>query len=128
MEQIISTIKSIPPANLAAGITAAAAVAAAVIFYFLYRKNIKKFTKYLEEAVENNIFSSELYTDSYLKRHSAVVESIADKNESSGIIYLTRLDKIWINQLKTYPSEKMLKKSIKIYTAAESFHLFCSCP
>ena len=124
MEQIISTIKSIPPANLAAGITAAAAVAAAVIFYFLYRKNIKKFTKYLEEAVENNIFSSELYTDSYLKRHSAVVESIADKNESSGIIYLTRLDKIWINQLKTYPSEKMLKKVLKYIPQQSLFTCF----
>ena len=96
------------------GSVLAAALAAAVIFYFLYRKNIKRFTKYLEEAVENNNFSSELYPDSYLKRHSAIVESIADKNEDNGIIYLTCLDKLWINQLKTYPSEKMLKKVLVI--------------
>ncbi len=34
MEEIIRTLKSIPPADLTAGILTAAALAAAVIFYF----------------------------------------------------------------------------------------------
>ena len=113
MENVINLIKSIPQGQPTAAVIGAVIIAAAAAYFFIYRKNIKNFMKYLEEAAVDKDFSSGLYNESFLKRHSSIVESMADRTEDNSIILLTGLDRLWINQLKTYPSEKYLKKVLK---------------
>ena len=124
MDQLINMINNIPPAQAAALIAAALIIAGAAAYFFIKKRSIKKFTKYLEEALENSSFSYGIYTDSYVKRNSKIIESIADKSGDSSIIYLTGIDRQWLNQLKTYPSEKILLKVLKYIPQQALFTAF----
>lgn len=124
MNKLLSQLKNMPAGELSAVIILAAAVITAAVYYFIYKNNIKKFIKYLEEALENDSFSEEIYSESFLKRHSKIVEKMADKLGDNKIISLTGLDKIWLSRLKTYPSERTERKILKYIPEKGSFTCF----
>ncbi len=124
MNKLLSQLKNMPAGELSAVIILAAAVITAAVYYFIYKNNIKKFIKYLEEALENDSFSEEIYSESFLKRYSGIVEKMADKLGDNKIISLTGLDNIWLSRLKTYPSEKNERKILKYIPEKGSFICF----
>ncbi len=112
MEKFITLINEIPLRILIAGGLFAAAVIAVLIISIIYRKKIKNFIKYLEEAVENDNFSKELYSPAFIRKHSKEVENLADRTDSR-IIKLTSLDTQWLQQLQEKPKDKNVKRILK---------------
>ena len=124
MGRLLSQLKNMPAWELSGIILLTAAIIGAAAYFFIFRKNARKFIKYLEEALENDSYSNEIYSQSFLKRHSGIVENMADKLEDNKIIRLTGLDKMWLKQIKTYPSEKNEKRILKYIPEQGLFSCF----
>lgn len=123
MDRIISLVNDIPlPVLIGTGVLIIAVIIALIISA-IYRKKIKNFLKYLEEALENDSFSNEIYSPAFVKGHSKKVESFADRT-SSRIIQLSGLDIQWLHQLQEKPTEKNAKRILKYIPAQGLFSCF----
>ncbi|MCK5199333.1 MAG: hypothetical protein KAR21_13330, partial [Spirochaetales bacterium] len=123
MDRFISLVKDIPLLILIGAGVLIIAVIAALIISIMYRKKIKNFVKYLEEALGNDNFSNELYSPAFVKRHSQKVENFANRTNSR-IIRLTGLDTEWLQQLQEKPKEKNVKRILKYIPEQGLFSCF----
>ncbi|MCF6335786.1 MAG: HEAT repeat domain-containing protein, partial [Spirochaetales bacterium] len=123
MDIVLKYVGELPFWIITGGGSAAVIIIAALIFTLIYRKKRKQFIKYLSEALENNSFSSDIYSEDYVKRHSKIVENFAD-NTDNKIIELTNLDQHWLRQLKKNPKEKDIKRILKYIPSRGLFSCF----
>ncbi len=112
MDKFIDLIYEIPLWILiGAGIVVILTITVLIVFIILRKKNII-FKKYLDESLENNNFSNELYSQDYINRHSTAIEKLANRSNNT-IISLSGLNKTWIQKLKEKPNEKNIKRILK---------------
>ncbi|MDA3937732.1 MAG: HEAT repeat domain-containing protein [Spirochaetia bacterium] len=112
MDNFVNLILELPLWNIiGAGILLIAIIASSIIFAVI-KKRTGKFIKYLEESLDNDNFSKEVYTPVFIKRHSTTIENFADKKNNI-IITLSGLNKDWIKDLQKNPKEKTVKKILK---------------
>ncbi|MCK5199742.1 MAG: HEAT repeat domain-containing protein, partial [Spirochaetales bacterium] len=123
MDKLINLVNGIPLLILVGAGVLIIVVIAALIVSTMYRKKIKNFVKYLEEALGNDNFSNELYSPAFIKRHSHKVENFANRTDSR-IIQLTGLDTEWLHQLQEKPKDKNVKKILKFIPAQGLFSCF----
>jgi HEAT repeat protein len=96
---------------IGSGATILIIVGILIIAIISKRKN-KNFIKYLSESLENDSFSTEVYSGSYIKKHSKKIETFAD-NSNKKIIILSGLHKEWLKDLEEKPKEKNIKRILK---------------
>ncbi len=125
METIVKLIKSLPLGITVGGLAFIAAVIAGLITLILYKKKVKVFTKFLEESVESNYFSKNIYSEHFIERHSKIFENLAD-NKGNTVILNSGLDVQWLKQLKEHPKEKNLKRILKYIPEIGLFSCFLS--
>ncbi len=112
MDIVLNYINSLPLWIVAGGGGAVIILIAVLITILIYRKKKIQFIKYMAEALENNNFSTEIYSEDYIRRHSKTIENFADSGDYR-IIGLTNLDKHWLQQLNKKPKEKDIKRILK---------------
>lgn len=125
MEKVITLLNKIPFWFLFSAALLLAVLITAFILYVFYRRKVRKFTAYLEEALENNNFSNEIYPSSFVKRHSKEIGNFAVKN-GNRIIYLTGLDRMWLRDLYDKPTVKRVEKILKFIPETGLFSCFLS--
>lgn len=109
MEKLVSAVQDLPLWILTG---AGVVIIAVIIFSFIYRIKIRIFKKYLEESLENDSFSTDIYSLDYVRRHSSIIEKFAEQPRKK-IITLSGLNTTWIQILNKKPKEKNFKRILK---------------
>ncbi len=112
MDNLLNSVYKLPLWLLIGAGIAIITVIAVIIIILIGRKKIRIFKKYLEESLENDSFSNEIYSTNFIAKYSTVIEKFADRSGNK-IISLTGLNRIWIQKLNDKPKEQYFKKILK---------------
>lgn len=123
MDKLIDLVYELPLWILiGAGIVVISIITVLIAIMIFRKKNII-FKKYLEESLENNNFSNELYSKDFINRHSAAIKKFANRSNNK-IISLSGLNKVWIQKLNENPNEKNVKRILKYIPEQGLFSCF----
>ena len=123
MDKLLNWVFEFPLWVIAASGATIVILIAILITFILFRKKTGIFIKYLEEALENNSFSNDIYSSVFIKRHSKIIENFANRTNNK-IITLSGLNEEWINSLKKNPKEKTAQKILKFIPDQGLFSCF----
>ena len=123
MNNLLNIVNELPLWILAGTGILVITIIVVIIVFILYRKKIKTFIKYLEESLENNSFSNEFYSQTFIKKHSKIIEKFANQTNKN-IITLSNLNNVWLQKLKAKPNEKYIRKILKYIPEQGLFYCF----
>ena len=94
-----------------------------IIVAVILKRRTRVLIKDLREAQESGVFPSEMYTDTFLLRHSRYIESFA-RSSGREIVNLTGIDSLWLDRYRIKPGRKLMDRILEFIPEKGTFICF----